>query len=77
MPKKPTGGVRVIYSYVAKLREIGFDAYVYHPVNGYYYRYTKDKVPIYSSKKISKHDHIVIPDVYISRLNKKKDNLLC
>lgn len=71
MPKKPTGGVRVIYSYVAKLREIGFDAYVYHPVNGYYYKYTKDKVPIYSGKKISKYDHIVIPDVYISRLNKK------
>ena len=69
MPSKPTGGVRVIYSYVAKFRNMGIDAYIYHPFDNYSYKYTHDNVPVYRGKKISKSDHVVIPDVYVSRIN--------
>ncbi len=69
MPKKPTGGVRVIYNYVKALREIGMDAYVLHPLQNYTYRFADAQTPVYTLKQISDLDHLVIPDVYIGQAN--------
>lgn len=67
MPRKPTGGVRVIYNYVRTLREIGMDAYVLHPLQNYIYGFADAPTPVYTHHQISNADHLVIPDVYIGQ----------
>jgi glycosyltransferase involved in cell wall biosynthesis len=65
---KPTGGIRVIYNYVARLCEMGVDAYVYHPTGNHEYQYADEKVPIFKGSVISSSDHLVIPDVFVSQI---------
>jgi hypothetical protein len=74
MPVKPTGGVRVIYNYVNVLNSIGADAYVLHPLKNYSYKFADSPAPIYKLRYIFSNDHLVIPDVYIGRINKDKLN---
>lgn len=74
MPKKPTGGVRVIYSYVNNLRKIGLDSYVLHPLKNYTYGFSDGDSPVYTPKQVSDSDHLVIPDVYIGRATAKNLN---
>jgi len=69
MVSKPTGGIRVIYNYVARLREIGYEAYVYHPVDSYKYKFADTDVPIFLGNRINSIDHLVIPDVYVSQIS--------
>lgn len=74
MPKKQTGGVRVIYNYVRALREIGMDAYVLHPLQNFTYGFANAPTPVYTPTLISDADHLVIPDVYIGQATDKNLN---
>lgn len=69
MAIKPTGGIRVIYNYVARLREMGFEAYVYHPLDKHKYQYADENVPIFKGNIITSSDHLVIPDVFVSQIS--------
>jgi len=69
MATKPTGGIRVIYNYVARLREMGFEAYVYHPLDKHKYQYADENVPIFKGDIITSSDHLVIPDVFVSQIS--------
>lgn len=69
MTSKPTGGIRAIYNYVARLREVGVEAYVYHPLNNFNYPHADERVPIYRANKISTRDHLIIPDVFVSQIS--------
>jgi hypothetical protein len=69
MPRKPAGGVRVIYNYVKDLRRLGIDAYVLHPLKNYIYKFADEQTPVYTLNEISDVDHLVIPDVYIGQAN--------
>ncbi len=69
MPRKPAGGVRVIYRHVNILNELGFDSYVYHPLDSYHYKWADGVTPIYTGSTISFNDHIVIPDVYLGYMS--------
>jgi len=69
MVTKPTGGVRVIYDYVYRLREMGYEAYVYHSVDKYKYQYADKDVPIFQGDTITEKDHLIIPDVFVCQIS--------
>lgn len=61
----PTGGVKVIFEHVAALRELGFDAYVGHPIAGYRPDWFRTEVPLLyylQGMKVFPDDVFVIPE---------------
>jgi hypothetical protein len=63
--KAPAGGVKVIFQHVQGLRELGYDAYVGHPIDGYQPDWFDADIPIlYYLKglKVYPDDIFVIPE---------------
>lgn len=61
----PSGGVKVLYQQVAALREMGFDACIGHPVDGYRPDWFPTDVPIIyylKGMRVAPDDVVVIPE---------------
>ena len=72
MPKKPFGGVRVIYRHVDILNQLGFHAFVVHQKRWFRKNrcdWFKNQTPIITVKKLAhlnlkENDFIVFPEIY-------------
>lgn len=74
--KTPSGGVKVIFQHVQGLIELGYDAFVGHPIHGYTPDWFEADIPIlYYLKglKVYPDDVFVIPETGFNTLRLLKD----
>jgi hypothetical protein len=69
---QPRGGIAVLYSHVAALREHGFEAFIVHTTPGFRYPLARRDIPVIDASDlgVSRSDVLVVPEDHPAAIRK-------
>jgi len=67
-PRKPSGGVYVIYRHVIELNRMGFKAAILHSKTGYTYQWVSDRPALLKDRDLKQDDYFIIPEIQAAKL---------
>ena len=69
---EPRGGIAVLYSHVAALREHGFEAFIVHATPGFRYPLARQDIPVIDASNlgVSRSDVLVVPEDHPAAIRK-------